>query len=169
MSSQKIPFFLFFCKIVLTFFDSATSNEEVKSFYFQDHSFWDESILYGSDLQDWFVYYFGDLFLSLRNLLILSREICFFSRKIFLSSWGQYFVLGKEIRLFSFFPMEGDSDTGLVRVLFQVESFSSYWETFVSQKDDKIILAKCSEFDEWGERSLPILVSWPRGDFLKIL
>ena len=46
--------------------------------------------------------------------------------------------------------MEGDSDTGLVRVLFQVESFSSYWGTFVSQKDDKIILAKCSEFYEWG-------------------
>ena len=55
--------------------------------------------------------------------------------------------------------MEGDSDTGLVRVLFQVESFSSYWGTFVSQKDDKIILAKWSEFYEWEERSLPILVS----------
>jgi len=36
-------------------------------------------------LFDWFVYYFGDLFLSLRNLLVLGREICLFSKRRFLS------------------------------------------------------------------------------------
>jgi hypothetical protein len=69
---------------------------------------------------DWLVYHFGDLFLSLRNLLVLGREICLFSKRRFLSLWGQYFVLTQEIRLFSF-SYGGRFGDGLVRVLFQVE------------------------------------------------
>ena len=63
--------------------DDAAPGEEGKSFNFQNPSFLRVFSLV--HLFDWFVYYFGDLFLSLRNLLVLGREICLFSKRRFLS------------------------------------------------------------------------------------
>ena len=119
-------------------------------------------------LLDWFVYYFGDLYLLLKNLLILSHEICFFSVRRFLSSWGQYFVLGKEIRLFSFFLWREIRILDWFVFCFRLRGFSSQGGLFYLKKMMNIILRKYSQFYEQGERSLSILVSWPRRDFEEI-
>ena len=79
-------------------------------------------------------------------------EICFFSKRRFLSLWGQYFILGKEIRLFSFSCGGRFGNwTGPCSVLFQIdERFFFEGGLLFLQKMTNVILPKYSEFYEWG-------------------
>ena len=79
-------------------------------------------------------------------------EICFFSKRRFLSLWGQYFILGEEIRLFSFSCGGRFGNwTGPCSVLFQIdERFFFVGGLLFLQKMTNVILPKYSEFYEWG-------------------
>jgi len=118
-----------------------------------------ESILSGS-------YLIGSF--TILEICSFRWEICLFSVTRFASSLRGDFCLYEDNVSFSakrfvcsHFPMEGDSDTGLVRVLFQAERFFFVGGLLFLQKMTIVILRKYSEFYEWGRvRSLPILVSW---------
>ena len=88
---------------------------------------------------------------SLGGDFCLHEDNISFSAKRFVCS---HFFLWREIRILDWFVF-----------CFRLRVFLRIGGLLYLKKMTNVILPKCSEFYEWGERSLPILVSWPQEIF----